>query len=500
MFRRRYIGLVASAFACAGFIGISTVACSDGRLTNGVSEETNTVAGILVDGSGKAVAGVPVCAKHFQVDTVVFNDTTDSDGKFGFPLVKRGQYGISAKRDSAAYYESVDFEGAEIAVSAKLEKTGVVEGNFHLRPDTVSTGIKIGIPGSPWQTETDEDGSFKLEGVPLGVQPLWAKSPDPIHFHDAIYVVSVGKKSSKFRGPIPTGLFDIFASKASESENEAPNSSESNSSANENAPGFDSTLVGALPTTSSDEIVRDVDAVASKSLQFPLSPEYGLRSWWSMDYLSDVGNDAKKVGDARGWTEGILLYGVDTLENGPSQKALALYGADEFGVIENDRGILDSAKAMTFEAWIYLAELKSGKYRKNIIGKLGFGSSEDRDVFSIAILDGECGVKDISLGFFIADGSSSGFECDDAVFTTYDSFDKWVYVTAVWDGKTSSLYINGNLASQKKVSVERIGVSSEPIFFGKESMDIKLDDVRLSTSAITASDVLYRYYLKGGAI
>ena len=79
-------------------------------------------------------------------------------------------------------------------------------------------------------------------------------------------------------------------------------------------------------------------------------------------------------------------------------------------------------------------------------------------------------------------------------------FDEWVYVTAVWDGTTSVLYINGNKASEKKVSVKQIGVSSEPIFFGKESMNLKLDDVRLSTTAISASDVLYRYYLKGGAL
>ena len=168
------------------------------------------------------------------------------------------------------------------------------------------------------------------------------------------------------------------------------------------------------------------------------------------------------------------------------------------GILPRDN--TDFAKITHYQLIERLFVTCFGKLSKNIIGKLGFGSSEDRDVFSIAILDGECGVKDISLGFFIADGSSSGFDCSDAVFATYENFDKWVYVTAVWDGKTSSLYINGNLASQKKVSVERIGVSSEPIFFGKESMDIKLDDVRLSTTAITASDVLYRYYLKGGAI
>jgi hypothetical protein len=58
----------------------------------------------------------------------------------------------------------------------------------------------------------------------------------------------------------------------------------------------------------------------------------------------------------------------------------------------------------------------------------------------------------------------------------------------------------GLKVAEKAVSVTQIGSSSEPIFFGKESLNLKLDDVRLSTSAIGESDVLYRYYLKGGAI
>ena len=485
-----FAAVLAFGLACSQFTACTT------DVAGGVSEETNTVAGILVDGSGRAVAGVPVCAKHFMVDSIVLSDTTDSDGKFGLNVTRQGQYGISAHTESQAYYGTVNYEGADVSVSAKMEKTGKISGDLHLRPDTSAAGIRVYIPGSTWDTETDEDGLFTLEGVPVGILPLLAKSPDPIHFLDAVYVVKVGRSSTSFRGPIPTGMFELFAKTEAESDtaNVEKEPVEDDSSRAENM------VVGSAEQPYVDVVVQDVENVKPSKLLFPLSPEYGLRSWWSMDHLSDAGSEAKKLGDARGWTEGILVYGVDTLENGVTEKALALYGADEFGVIENDRAILDSATAMTLEAWINVGELKSGTYRKNIMGKLGFGSKDDHDVFSLAIVNGECGAKEASLAFFIADGSVDTLSCSDAVITKFTMFDEWVYVTAVWDGNSSVLYINGNKAAEKAVSVKQIGASSEPIFFGKESMNLKLDDVRLSTTAISASDVLYRYYLKGGAL
>ncbi len=469
MFNLKRISLVAAGLAF-GLAGLHFVACTT-EVANGVSEETNTVAGVLVDGSGKVVAGVPVCARHYAVDTITVTDTTDSEGKFGLALSRQGQYGLSASKDKFAYYSTINFDGSEVNVSAKLEKTGSVEGEIYLRQDTSSAGIRVYIPGSPWETETDKNGAFSLKNVPVGVLPLLAKSPDPIHFVDAVYVVSVSTKSTSFRGPIPTGMFEYFAKSSAEEEEET---------------------VG--------EIVNTVDAVGAANLQFPLSPEYGLRSWWPMDYLTKAGKDTKKVSDARGGTDGILLYGVDSLEEGATEKALALYGSDQFGVIEGDRALLDSAKALTLEAWIQVEKPDSKNYRMNLIGKLGFGSSEDKDVFSLALVQGECDRKNVSLGFFIADGSSNSLECEDAAFVDYKLFDEWVYVTVVWDGKTSALYINGLKVAEKAVSVTQIGSSSEPIFFGKESLNLKLDDVRLSTSAIGESDVLYRYYLKGGAI
>lgn len=470
---------------CACIAGISAsmvlMACGP-QVAGGISEETNTVAGTLVDGAGNTIAGIPVCARHFMVDTLVYIDTTDSEGKFGMPITRQGQYGISAQSGDLAYYGTINFSGTEMNVSAALEKTWKISGDLFLRPDTTTSGIRVYIPGSPWETTTNEKGKFTLKNVPIGFVPLLAKSPDPVHYLDAVYIVQVSSKDPTFRGPVPKGMFEYFAlNYFEELEN-------------------DSTLSKDSADASVSMVLNSVNLRDADKLQFPLSPEYGLRSWWPMDYIANAEKGTKRVSDARGGTDGILLYGVDSLENGPADKALALYGSDQFGVIESERSILDSAKALTLEAWVHIEKPESKDYRRNLIGKLGFGSSEDSDVFSLALVQGECDREQVSLGFFIADGSSNSLECEDAVFVDYKNFDEWVYVTAIWDGKTSALYINGVKAAEKAVSVTQIGTSTEPIFFGKEEVNLKLDDVRLSTTAIGESDVLYRYYLKGGAI
>lgn len=471
--------------ASFGFVSVFALllcyfaACSESgdEIAGGVSEETNTLAGVLVDASGKGLAGVPVVALHYVYDTVRFVDTTDSDGKFGLPLSRQGQYGISAYTDSSAYYETVNYVGEKLSVSAKLSAVGDVAGVLNLRLDTNAVGVYVGIPGTDWGVETDSTGAFELEGVPAGVLPLYAKSPDPMRFNDAVYVVTVSEKSkAKFRGPIPTGLFELFAGETGEVDS---------------VNGF----------VDVDGFVEYVAAVSSEVLQFPLSTEYGLRSWWSMDYLS-VNGKSGTMSDARGWTEGMVVYGGAELVEGVDNKAFAMVGAKQYGVIENDRGLLDSAKEFTLEAWVRVDSVLSDddSYRKNIVGKLGFGSEGDKDVFSLALVKGECGAKSARFAFFIADGTGDSLSCSNAVVADVGvDYGSWVYITSVWNGESLSLYQDGKLSAEKTVSVNQIDVSSEPIFFGKEAINLKLDDVRFGVKAITSADVLYRYYLKGGA-
>ena len=156
-----------------------------------------------------------------------------------------------------------------------------------------------------------------------------------------------------------------------------------------------------------------------------------------------------------------------------------------------------------FEAWVEIDSVltNDSAYRKNIVGKLGFGSDADQDVFSFALVKDECGVEgEPVFAFFFADGLGDTLSCNSAVVSKRKvEFGKWVYVTAVFDGKRLSLYLDGALAATRTVEVEKIGVSSESIFFGKEAINLKLDDVRFGVKALTASDVQYRYYLKGGA-
>lgn len=447
------------------FIAIFCACSESDKVAGGVSEETNTLAGVLLDHKGKAASGVVLTARHFTMDSIVLVDTTDSDGQFGLPLKRQGKYGLSAQMDSHSYYETVDYEGSDISITAELQNQFNISGTLNLRVDTVAANVSVYIPGSEWNAVTDKNGHFSLKGVPMGKTPLIAESPDPIRFNDAVYLVEVEEKNNAFLGPLPSEMLYVLIEDTTE---------------------IDETLFSSKDT-----------------LNFPLSSEYGIRSWWSMDYLTTSTNKLNIIDDVRGGTESMLVYGKTELDSGVNNSALVLKGAKNYGVVENDKGILDSIEAFVLEASLEVDSIISSEkaYRKNIIGKIGFGSEEENDVFSLAVIQNVCDVKKPSLAFFIADGAHDSLSCENAVVASKPlKLKSWVYVTVVWNAGNLSLYLDGKLSNEKKVSVEKINVSSEPIFFGKEAMDLKLDDVRLGTKAITDVDVLYRYYLKGGAI
>ena len=226
-----------------------------------------------------------------------------------------------------------------------------------------------------------------------------------------------------------------------------------------------------------------------------------------MDYLADNEeiSGTKVTSDARGRADDIFFFSDSVeLTEGVSVNAVELNGAEEFGVVESDGGALDSATAFTLESWINIAKWPKDKdYRMNIVGKLGFGQNTDTDqnVFSLSLIKGECGAEKPSLAFFIAGGDMGDtLGCESVVMTSEIETDEWMYVTAVWNSGKLALYINGQLLETAKTSVKLINPSSEPIIFGKEDLNLKLDDVRLSNKAVNDVDVLYRYYLKGGAL
>ncbi|MCF0216454.1 MAG: hypothetical protein HUK21_08275 [Fibrobacteraceae bacterium] len=461
------------------------------EVAGGVDEQTNTLAGVVVDTDGKPVSGVRVLARSFDCEDQSFINTTDSKGEFRMPLKRTGNYGVSGSKEKLSFYQTVEYRGDSISINPKLVSSIDFKGSINLRKDTTTAGIVVSLPGSPWVDTTDQDGNFTFKNMPVGTYPLVAESPDPTHYVSALYSLKFEKDGSSFVGPFPINYKGDVA-KMLLGDTSGIENTDQDSSDVASEPYYVSTLYHGY--------VGNENSYVENNLEFPLSAEYGLLSWWTMDYLLDSKNGTKLLSDARGRTEQIVVYGKAELTTGISGNALALTEASQYGVLENDRYAFDNATAMYVEAWVYVDSLENAEnYRKNIVGKLGFGSEEDRDVFSLAIVKGECGADKASFAFFVADGSGDSLSCDNAAVSKASlEFGKWVYLTGVWNGEKINLYQNGTLYGSHSTTVEKIGTSSEPIFFGKEDINLKLDDVRLGRAALEAVDVLYRYYLQGG--
>ena len=433
-------------------------ACS-AEVAGGTSEETNTVAGVLTNRSGKALSGVVVSARlaNSVSDTSVYADTTDSDGRFALKPATYGEYGISAVTDSSAFYTITEYVGKPVNVSGKLYATDSISGTIYLRPDSAASGAVVRIPGSEWSAVADSLGHFELKNIPGGEYFVTVTSPSPSYVMNSYYRVSIPvdsgesivDSSTKASGPVASAELDSSANK------------------------FMSVVQSGI------------------SWVLPLSPEYAVKGYWTMDYLAD----ANTFNDVRGFTGVATLYGgsLVTGRDGGG-KALSLSGPDEFAVIENDNGVIDSATALTVEAWVNVKDLMDSDsvYEKNIFGKLGFS---DTSVFSLAVIKGKCGVTEPSFAFFLAGGTGDSLSCASAAVDTVPVVtNEWIYLVAVWNGSTVALYRNGALEMRTETSVSRLSApASVSVYFGKENLSVLVDDVRWSTTALTSDDVFYRY-------
>ncbi len=428
-----------TAFAGLIFAALAWVGCSDNEVAGGVSEETNTIAGILVDKKGAPVVSAMVYCKSVEADTVTSSDETDSKGKFSLPVKRFGNYGISATVDSLAYYEVVEFKGKDVELNtATLKETADVSGRVMLRQDSTAAGILVRIPGSSWTATTDSLGFYKLEGVPAGKTTLQVIPADLTRFVKVEHEVNVGA------------------------------------------------LAGAKETD---------------SVMVPLSMEYGLRSWWAFSAVAKDG-PVDFVNDSRSWTAGMKLYGnpewggfVSYDETSNVVGAVHFKGASQFGVVEDDRGILNAVTGFAVEVVLQVDKVldTAATYRKNLVGKLGFGSEDDKNVFSLAVVKEECSADKPSFAFFMADGSGDSLSCKNAVVSKNAlEFGKRNYLMATWNGKTVSLYENGKKVGEADVSFEKILPSEESIFVGKESLEFSLEDLRISVEPLNEADAEFR--------
>lgn len=433
--------LYSTIFAVLLFVVLVWVGCSNNELAGGVSEETNTIAGILVDQKGSPVVSAKVYCKSINVDTLESSDETNSKGEFSLPVKLWGSYGISASVDSLAFYEVVEFKGKDVDLkSMALKETADFKGRVMLRDDSTAAGITVRVPGSSWAAQTDSLGFYKLEGLPMGKTGLLVVPTDLTRFVKVEHEVNVG----------------VLAG----------------------ANGMDSVMV-------------------------PLSMEYGLRSWWAFGALGvDKEGPVDFVNDSRSWTAGMKLYGnpvyggfVSYDEASNVVGAVHFKGASQFGVVEDDRGILDGVTGFAVEAVLQVDKVlgDNDSYRKNLVGKLGFGSAEDKDVFSLSVIQGMCDAQKASFAFFMADGSGDSLSCKNAVVSKNAlEFGKRYYLMATWNGKKVSLYENGKKVGETEVSFEKISASEESIFVGKESLEFSLEDLRITVEPLNDADAEIR--------
>ena len=136
--------LYSTIFAALLFVVLLWVGCSNNEVAGGVSEETNTIAGILVDQKGSPVVSAKVYCKSINVDTLESSDETNSKGEFSLPVKLWGSYGISASVDSLAFYEVVEFKGKDVELNtATLKETADISGRVMLRDDSTAAGITM---------------------------------------------------------------------------------------------------------------------------------------------------------------------------------------------------------------------------------------------------------------------------------------------------------------------------------------------------------------------
>ncbi len=230
------------------------------------------------------------------------------------------------------------------------------------------------------------------------------------------------------------------------------------------------------------------------NIVLPLSPDYGCSGYWNFDL-----NSNGYIDNLRGLSGKAKLYGNAELSFGKNgTKALHLSSAEDFAVMEADGGILDNATNLTVEAWVNIADLGDKQtFVKNIFGKLGFSDSA---VFSLALVRDTCNIQGAAFAFFLAEGSGDSLHCKNAAIDS-DTIvqNKWYHLAGTWNGDSTKLYINGTLAGSAKSTVQTlIGENGIPFYFGKENLDLLLDDIRVSTVAIEETDALYRYRNGGG--
>ncbi|SHK87513.1 hypothetical protein [Fibrobacter sp. UWH4] len=407
----------------------------------GVDEEQNTIAGAAEENN------LPASSSE-----MISQPDSESSSSFSTPADPSAPTSSELEQGTAIVFPDpiirISSSSYTIPVSStatsepelgKHEFTGIIRNNGN------PLDLSLNVDGNFISTTTDLNGKFTFENVPEGTHVLYTTKDGTVG--DVAFLLLNNGNGCSLLGPIP----------ASESEN------------------LTATDLTAPPMQT---IIPDAGGT---DLPDSLPSLDGNGKNDTVVYHS--GND-------------INCYSVREMPHEPDYGHVCAWDeASQNGTATSECDLTANPEAITIEANVIIGSLDpESSYRLNIVSKQWEKTS---GVFSLAVINNDCGVTKPSLAFFASNGSA--YSCDNALISgvTVETGVP-LALTAVWNGTSLWLYKNGFPVAFRIGSVDLSNVVNAPVVFGDEEGTVTLNSVQLGNKAIFSADVLYRYYLNGG--
>jgi len=239
---------------------------------------------------------------------------------------------------------------------------------------------------------------------------------------------------------------------------------------------------GKAKAASSKGAAVNLGAPKDASAGLPSSLSEGLVGYWKMDESSSPAVDSSGNGNNGTW------IGTADDDSGKFGNAISLDGNSGYIEIGSTAPVNESAG--TYSVWIYPETVGE---RRHIIyaGENGDGWGSHNELH-LSLENNN------TVGLYHYNGSGYNIQLS----TSLATINQWYYLTATWDGNTSTanLYINGELkATDSSVTAVsktgwlnkiRIGVSNNP---NGRYFDGKIDEVRIYNRALSPAEVRALY-------
>ena len=448
-------------------LGLLFLSC-DGNHYTGTDEQTNTIAGIVRDSLGNALAGVavevrtsnsvPAIASLVRVQsstitvTVVENiltDTTDSQGQWSVFTQDSGAFTVvMTAPDGRTAIHQVNLDDS-VHLSDTVYAPLSLSLDLATRWGAANTDLVL--LGTRFRETSDSLGHLEFTGLPRGTYTAQLFSPDEQRYAETRWRLYLDDASATWQGPF-----------------------------------YADDDLDSLKMEGSTEILAASD---KDTLALPLIYSYDVRAWWEFDELQQDEN-LLTFYDSRGITGTGVAYNA-SLITGVWDSAISLDGSSQFGVVEDVGTAFDSLQNFSVEAWVLLDSLPSAtSYQYNLVGQLGFGTSS-ADLFSLALAK-DSG-SDAHFAFLLSDGQSTLDTSRRVMATQNAEAGEWIYLAATWDGTQACLYVDGELTSCRELTIDSLYASTEAIYFGKEDLGFALDETRIIGINLDQTDVQYRW-------